>query len=280
MRLSLCTISFRHHLLSIGEIARFARGSGFDGIELWGVHARNLGPGDHGAWLADHGLRVPMLSDYLPLDAPPEILARSLADLCRLAEIWRAPRLRTFAGTKASADASPEERAHVTRRLRGAADTLSDHGLRLLVETHPGTLADTTESLKRLLDEVDHPALKVNFDILHVWEGGDDPCAAHDRLAPWIDYYHLKNVRARVDLAVFEPANVYAASGRRDGMTGLFDGVLDYEAFLATLHPEAEASLEWFGGSCFSVLPEDLLKVRRTTARRRNELAFHLDVAG
>ncbi|MCJ2044077.1 sugar phosphate isomerase/epimerase [Methylobacterium sp. J-078] len=280
MRLSLCTISFRHHLLSIGEIARFARGSGFDGIELWGVHARNIGPGDHGAWLAHYGLRVPMLSDYLLLDAPSEALTRSLAELCRLAEIWQAPRLRTFAGSKASAATSTEERALIARRLRSAARTLSDHGLRLLVETHPGTLADTTDSLERLLDEVDHPALKVNFDILHVWEGGDDPRAAHDRLAEHIDYYHLKNVRDRADLSVFEPANVYAAAGRRDGMTGLFDGVLDYAAFLETLHPDAEGSLEWFGGSCFSVLPADLSGVRRTTARRHNEQAFHLDVAG
>lgn len=52
MRLALCTISFRHHLVSIGELARFARGHGFDGIELWGVHARNLGPGNHAEWLA------------------------------------------------------------------------------------------------------------------------------------------------------------------------------------------------------------------------------------
>ena len=76
MRIALCTISFRHHLVSIGELARFARGHGFDGIELWGVHARNLGPGDHAEWLAAYGLRVPMLSDYLPLDAPQETLKR------------------------------------------------------------------------------------------------------------------------------------------------------------------------------------------------------------
>ncbi|KQT87605.1 sugar phosphate isomerase/epimerase family protein [Methylobacterium sp. Leaf466] len=280
MRVSLCTISFRHHLLSIGEIARFARGSGFDGIELWGVHARNLGPGDHGEWLAAYGLRVPMLSDYLPLDAPPEVLMERTAGLCRLARQWRAPRLRTFAGTKGSATTSPEERALMTTRLRESASHLADHGMRLLVETHPDTLADTAASLMRLLEEVDHPALKVNFDALHVWEGGDDPLAAHDGLAEHIDYYHLKNVRARPDLGVFEPANVYAAAGRRDGMTGLFEGALDYRSFLDALDPNAEASLEWFGDACFSVLPTDLLALRDVTARRRNALGFQMDIAG
>ena len=271
MKVSLCTISFRHHLLSIGEIARFARGAGFDGIELWGVHARNLGPGDHAEWLGAYGLRVPMLSDYLPLDAEPRVLAARTAELSNLAANWGAPRLRTFAGTKGSAATSPEERAHLARRLRLAAATLADRGLRLVVETHPGTLADTTASLLRLLEEVDHPALRVNFDAVHIWEGGDDPRAAYERLAGHVDYHHLKNVRSRADLGVFEPGNVYAAAGRREGMSGLFAGALDYAAFLKTLPPTAEASLEWFGEACFDVLPADLCRLRNVTAERRDE---------
>lgn len=262
MKVSLCTISFRHHLLSIRAIARIAQGYGFDGIELWGTHARNLGSGDHAEWLTAYGLRVPMLSDYLPLDAPTEAMTERLAELCQLAKNWRAPRLRTFAGTKGSAATSAEERLHVACRLRMATAYLADHGLRLLVETHPGTLADTTGSLLRLLEEVDHPALKVNFDTLHVWEGGDNPLLAHARLEKHVDYYHLKNVRSQSDLPVFEPSNVYAPAGRREGMTGLFEGVLDYRSFLKTLDPNAEVSLEWFGDSCFSVLPTDLSKLR------------------
>ena len=275
MRIALCTISFRHHLVSIGELARFARGHGFDGIELWGVHARNLGPGDHAEWLAAYGLRVPMLSDYLPLDASLETLAERTDELARVAGSWGAPRLRTFAGTRPSATAAPEERAHVAQRLRMAAERLADQGLRLVVETHPGTLADTTDSLLDLLAAVDHPNLKVNFDTLHVWEGGDDPLAAHARLSPHIDYYHLKNVRSRADLSVFEPANVYAAAGRREGMTGLFEGALDYAAFLKTLPPQAEGSLEWFGEACFSVLPTDLFRLRSAIAGRRGAGPLH-----
>jgi 3-dehydroshikimate dehydratase len=278
MKISLCTISFRHHLLSIREIADFAHEWGFDGIELWGIHARNLGPGHHAEWLAGYGLRVPMLSDYLLLDAPRETMTERMAELCRLAQKWRAPRLRTFAGTKGSAATSPEERLHVASRLRMAAGYLADHDLRLLVETHPSTLADTTESLLDLLDEVDHPALRINFDTLHVWEWGDDPFVVHDRLAAHIDYYHLKNVRSRSDLPVFEASNVYAPAGRRDGMTGLFEGVLDYASFLKTLDSNAEVSLEWFGDSCFSTLPSDLTKLRTVSVSHRNlDLAFRSD---
>ncbi|TIL53510.1 MAG: sugar phosphate isomerase/epimerase, partial [Mesorhizobium sp.] len=42
MRLSLCTITFRHHLLSLEDIARWAEANDFQGIELWGAHARNM----------------------------------------------------------------------------------------------------------------------------------------------------------------------------------------------------------------------------------------------
>ena len=54
MKVSLCTITFRHHLLSIEDIANWARCNGFQGIELWGAHARNLAarPELDGSWLA------------------------------------------------------------------------------------------------------------------------------------------------------------------------------------------------------------------------------------
>ena len=42
INLSLCTISFRHQLMSIEQVADWARAQQFHGIELWGIHARNL----------------------------------------------------------------------------------------------------------------------------------------------------------------------------------------------------------------------------------------------
>ncbi len=263
VRVSLCTITFRHHLLGIGDIAAFARRAGFDGIELWGAHARNLGPGEHRAWLSAQGLAVPMLSDYLPLDAEKDRFLSHIEELVELARLWGAPRVRTFAGSKGSAATSAEERAFLSRRLREAATRFGDRGLRLLVETHPGTLADNLASLLRLLEDAADPALRVNYDTLHVWEGGDDPLLAHEKLAEHVDYYHLKNVRSRSDLGVFSPANVYAAAGCRTGMTSLFEGALDYRRFLRALPSDIEASLEWFGNRCQSVLESDLRAVRQ-----------------
>lgn len=261
MKLAICSISFRHHLISLDELASFARAERFQGIELWGAHAKNLvDQPEYGAtWLSHYGLYVPMLSDYLPLEAPAEQLWAKLDALSRLARHWGARKLRTFAGRRSSTEASREERAHVVKRLRGACQRVAEQGQVLLVETHPRTLADTTDSTLRLLAEVNHPALRINFDVLHVWEGGDDPTSSLARLLPHVAHFHLKNVSSRERLDVFAPDNVYSAAGSRQGMVPLFEGAFDYGNFLAELASDArlEASLEWFGDDVMSTLSYD-----------------------
>jgi 3-dehydroshikimate dehydratase len=274
MKLSLCTITFRHHLVALEDVAVFARANDFHGIELWGAHARHLGqnPRRDAAWLADLGLSVPMISHYLPMDAPPDILVEQARDLFRLAGRWRTGKVRIFAGSTGSAEINPRQREDIATKLRELCRIAGEHGLLLLIETHPGTLADTLTSTLWLIEEVDHPALRINFDTLHVWEGGDEPRAARAALRAHIAHYHLKNVRSRADLGVFEPGNVYAASGRREGMVPLFDGVFDYAAFLDDLVEDAsiEASLEWFGNDPFDVLRKDhraILRLREARER-------------
>jgi 3-dehydroshikimate dehydratase len=273
MNLAVCTISFRHHLISIEEVARWAQAHRFHGIELWGPHARSLAPepGYGAEWLRDYGLSVLMLSDYLPLEASPEELWVKLDQLATLARRWGARKVRTFAGRVGSVEAPPHERAKIVERLRGACQRLAERGLLLLVETHPSTLADTADSTLRLLAEVDHPALRINFDVLHVWEGGDEPGAALALLRPYVSHFHLKNVSARERLEVFAPANVYSAAGTRDGMVPLFEGVFDYRAFLADLAGDArlDASLEWFGDDVKATLSHDGSAVAELGARQR-----------
>lgn len=274
MKLSLCTISFRHQLIDLKDIAFWARDVGFQGIELWGVHARNQSPlAVHNAtWMAAQGLYVPMISDYLPLH-DLTALRRLTLSLCQKAHIWGARKLRTFAGQIGSANASQEDRDRVAAGLREACQIVEDHGLKLLIETHPGTLADTLASTCDLLDATNHPALSVNFDVLHVWEGGDDPMEARRILAPHIAHYHLKNIARREDLSIFAPDNVYAASGRRDAMVPLFSGVYDYAPILKEMaqEPDCAASLEWFGDAVFETLKNDLHQIKSATTPQKSE---------
>lgn len=281
MRVSLCTITFRHHLISLDEIAAWAEANDFQGIELWGAHARNLAPrADRNAeWLDGYGLSVPMISDYLPVDADTETLRHKTVELCRLARRWRTRKIRTFAGNLGSLSVSAEERQRIVGRLKEICEITESYGIHLLAETHPKTLADTAASTMRLIEEVNHPSFAINFDTLHVWEGGDDPVTVHRAMKPHIRHYHLKNIVDRADLSVFEPANVYAAAGSRHGMTPLFEGTVDYERFLSEISgdPQADASLEWFGNDCLDILRRDRRQVRRIVgsyepARRTDNL--------
>lgn len=267
MTISLCTISFRHQLISLGEIASFARTSGFDGIELWGAHARSLGThkDKHADWLGDYGLTVPMISDYLPLEGDEESLRRKTVELCLLARRWKASKIRTFAGGKASVDTTATDRQHLVARLRQVAAIVESYGIHLLVETHPNTLADTAASTIRLIEEVNHPAMAINFDVLHVWEAGDDPVALHRSIGEFVQHYHLKNIIDRRYLGVFSPGNVYSAAGDRKGMTPLFEGAVDYAAVIARI-PDimaADVSLEWFGNDPMAVLSRDCQALRQ-----------------
>ncbi|MGD7044863.1 sugar phosphate isomerase/epimerase family protein [Jeotgalibacillus proteolyticus] len=261
MKLSLCTITYRHHLISMNDLALFASANGFSSIELWGIHAEHLSsqPNLNAKWLKKHGLTVSMISDYLPLHAPIDELQQKVMRVQALAERWQTSHIRTFAGQKGSVQTTPAERSLMVKKIRQICQWLVGDQ-KLLIETHPNTLADTLESTISLMKEVDHPALAINFDVLHIWEAKSDPVEAFLTLEPAIKHLHLKNIASRDQLNVFEPANVYAAAGDRVGMVSLFEGAVDYTDFFKKLAPKVETipgSLEWFGPNPDPVLKKD-----------------------
>ena len=266
MNLSLCTITFRHQLISIDMIAKWARANHFDAIELWGAHAVNLAewPDYNGRWLKEQGLRISMLSDYLPLTGPHAPLTFKTQQLCRLAKHWQTSKIRTFAGSQSSADTHEEAFDLLVSRIQYVCSILAPFGLNLVIETHPGTYADSVNSTLALHKAVARPNLQLNFDVLHVWESGADISEALDALAPLIHHFHLKNVTSAEKLNVFSPDNVYAAAGSRDGMVPLFEGEIDYREVIDSIMTHRhtrlaglDASLEWFGNQCRQTLSKD-----------------------
>ena len=276
MKYSVCTISFRHQLISLERIANWAKAHQFDAIELWGVHAKNLrqSPDFTLERLLEQGLSVSMVSDYLPLDGDLNVALEGAKSLCTITRSWGARKLRTFSGNKPSAGMAVAERAAYTKRLREYCKIAADYGVYLIVETHPNTLADTLESTLQLIEEVNHPALRINFDVIHVWEMGSDPIHALDQLAPLIEHMHFKNITQRNLLNVFSPGNVYAPAGSREGMTPLFNGEYDFKYFLDYLMTESgipwqnmDASLEWFGPDVFATLDNDRKELAKLESR-------------
>ncbi|MBU1620461.1 MAG: sugar phosphate isomerase/epimerase [Gammaproteobacteria bacterium] len=278
MNLSVCTISFRHQLISIAEIATFAQRNHFQGIELWGAHAKNLAeqPQYDQHWLAGHGLKTSMLSDYLPLLAEQAVLYHKVQLLARLARHWGTQKIRTFAGADGSADLKAQQRDRLFARLQLVCDWLAPHGINLVIETHPRTYADSVASTLELFAAVDRNNMQLNFDVLHVWESGAELIPALEALRPLINHFHFKNISDATYLSVFSPDNVYAAAGSREGMVPIFEGAVDYAGFIDYLqqHPDQglhqmDASLEWFGNQCKKVLGRDryLLQLQQQQAQ-------------
>ncbi|MFA2808167.1 sugar phosphate isomerase/epimerase family protein [Bacillus mycoides] len=267
MKYSLCTISFRHQLISFTDIVQFAYENGFEGIELWGTHAQNLYMQERETtereidYLKDKNLEVTMISDYLDISllADFQKTMEKCEQLVTLANWFNTNKIRTFAGQKGSEDFSGQERKEYVERIRMICDLFAPHNMYILLETHPNTLTDTLPSTLKLLEEVNHPYLKINLDFLHIWESGADPVDSFHRLKPWIQHYHFKNISSAEYLHVFEPNNVYAAAGSRVGMVPLFEGIVNYDEIIREVRDTDHfASLEWFGHNAKDILKEEM----------------------
>ncbi len=267
MKYSLCTISFRHQLISFTDIVQFAYENGFEGIELWGTHAQILYMQERETtereidYLKDKNLEVTMISDYLDISllADFQKTMEKCEQLVTLANWFNTNKIRTFAGQKGSEDFSEQERKEYVERIRMICDLFAPHNMYILLETHPNTLTDTLPSTLKLLEEVNHPYLKINLDFLHIWESGADPVDSFHRLKPWIQHYHFKNISSAEYLHVFEPNNVYAAAGSRIGMVPLFEGIVNYDEIIREVRDTDHfASLEWFGHNAKDILKEEM----------------------
>jgi sugar phosphate isomerase/epimerase len=92
--------------------------------------------------------------------------------------------------------ADPESAGKVADRIRALADVAAERKIMLLMETGQETAAE----LRRFIEEMNHPAVGVNFDPANMIlydKGG--PIEAVRTLSPWIKHVHVKDaIRTRV----------------------------------------------------------------------------------
>lgn len=135
---------------------------------------------DRGVEVASYGSYYRAGSD--PADDFPAVLASAVA--------LGAPRIRIWAGTLGSAQASADQRRAVVTATRAAAEQAADAGVTLAFEYHSDTLTDTADSALRLLADVDHPAVRT------YWQPPldlPDAAAVADlrQVLPWVDAVHV-----------------------------------------------------------------------------------------
>jgi len=87
----------------------------------------------------------------------------------------------------------PEKARQLRDRLVCLADAAGERGIALLMETGQ----ETAECLRGLLEDIDHPALGINFDPANmILYGKGNPVEAVRMLGRWIRHVHVKDAIA------------------------------------------------------------------------------------
>jgi sugar phosphate isomerase/epimerase len=80
--------------------------------------------------------------------------------------------------------------------LKPVAEHAETEGVLLLIEPEPGLLIENADQFLEFMDQIDSPAIGLNFDIGHFYCVGDEAAAAIRRLAPFIRHFHLEDIAA------------------------------------------------------------------------------------
>lgn len=109
-----------------------------------------------------------------------------LASACAL----KAPAIRVWAGNQGSDEASMARRQEVILDARRIADLAQVHNTTIDFEFHGGTLTDSTESAVHLLQEIDHPNVRCNWQP-QTMESYDNRMASLLAILPWLANIHV-----------------------------------------------------------------------------------------
>lgn len=158
MKIGLVSVTFRP--LSVEQVVAASAAARIECIE-WGgdVHV------PHGDFEAakkasrvthDAGLKVSSYGSYLRLGVEQDFTAREVIET---AASLGAPMVRVWAGNRGSGEATEEDWKKVVEAAFEAAELAAREGIGVGYEFHGGTLTDTGESARRLLDLTRHPSI-------------------------------------------------------------------------------------------------------------------------
>lgn len=130
-----------------------------------------------------------------------EVLPKTLD----LAQHLRSPVLIVF-GFERQPDESTRDRLYVLRAFERVAEAAAEAGLTVAVENEPGFWVDQPAGSVSLLDELDHPALRLNWDPGNLHLGGMLPDRdAFETVRPHLANLHVKDFDPDDDRAPWKP---------------------------------------------------------------------------
>ena len=147
------------------EVIALCKAAGLEAVE-WSENA-HINPGDIERAEKLHkqtinaGLQIAAYGSYFRL-GQNEDAEEAFRISAITAEAIHAPVIRIWAGTKASADASPEYREKLVKETRKICEVAKGYQLKVALEWHKNTLTDTNESAMEFLKAVDHERSRIS----------------------------------------------------------------------------------------------------------------------
>ncbi len=200
MKLAYCINVFRNDEL-MPAIYRLAQ-LGYHGVEIWQRQVEQCRWAMLRAAVADAGIQVAQLCPYFDLVSGPEKveasvkLARQYVELAAECPGDR-PRIRVFTGPVSgdgkvgSADCDDATWAAAVDGMRRICEVGRDAGVSFALETHHGTLVDTSDSILRFIGDVSCENLGANLQV--PLADGEDPQESARRVGPHVVHLHANN---------------------------------------------------------------------------------------
>jgi len=253
MRVCLCTISYKGKLLEVALST--AAKLGFEAVELWGrephvgeIYDESRVRGIR-TMAADKGLALPVFGSYLRLGATQQREDDiTLADTLHTAHGLKTPIVRIWVSDVGTAQATEAIWEQAISEVQTACDRAVKMGVTFAAEMHGGTLADTAAGAKRLVESVDRPNFRLNYQADLAYDA--DSLQRLETVLPWVVHFHCQNFVTETEGGNVRYRRVQIAEGEID-YRPLFARLKDvgYEGriaieFAAVEHEGKEASLQ------------------------------------
>jgi sugar phosphate isomerase/epimerase len=142
--------------------------------------------------LQQYCLRASGLSSHAPL-MRPEISVPWLERAIRFAAAIGARVVNTDEGIRPKWVAREEALEVIKYTLKTVLRTAERHGVFIAIEPHQ-EITKTTEGLLSIVNLVDSPMLRVNYDTGNAWLGGADPYEGLQAVADRVVHVHAKDI--------------------------------------------------------------------------------------
>ncbi len=218
-------MSFSCPQLTLGEMLALAAQLGYDGIEPRLTAGHRHGIETSIAAAERRAIRQQVASGAIPLAclatscqyANPQKVDENVAETRRcidLAADLGCARLRVFGGLLPEGIGRERAIETLARAMSQVADQAKAGGVTLCIETHddwshPAHLAE-------VMRRVDHPAIRINWDIMHpVRQGHISIDEAYSIVQPWIGHVHFHDGSASLDKTELLPIGTGDIDHRR-----------------------------------------------------------------